>query len=115
MLRKSHSQTSLHLFSPALRTFINMEYKLVVLANKIDFISLEKAFSPLYSKTETMKWKMWSILMKHQWLFNRVNGRLKTFFVNYVIAPNWRKKRSMLEFPQHSFKQLYQQYIKNKV
>ncbi len=28
-----------------------MEHKLVVLANKINFISLEKAFSPLYSKT----------------------------------------------------------------
>ncbi len=68
----------------------------------------------MFSETETIKWKMWSILMKHQWLFNRVNGRLKTFFVNYVIAPNWRKKRSMLEFPQHSFKQLYQQYKRER-
>ncbi len=30
-----------------------MEHKLVVLANKIDFASLEKEFSPLYSKTGT--------------------------------------------------------------
>ncbi len=30
-----------------------MDHKLVVLANKINFISLEKAFSSLYSKTGT--------------------------------------------------------------
>ena len=53
MLGKSPVQNQKNLFQPLLCEFINMNHKLVLLANQIKWTQMEKEFVPLYSKTGT--------------------------------------------------------------
>lgn len=53
MLGKSPVQEQSSLFQPLLKEFINMQHQLVLLSEKIDWKSLEREFTPLYSTTGT--------------------------------------------------------------
>lgn len=48
MLKKIPKQPQLEMFKTVLTSFINPQHELCLLANKIDWVSLEKEFEPLY-------------------------------------------------------------------
>jgi IS5 family transposase len=50
MLKKLPSQPQLEMYKTVLVSFINQEHELCLLAKKIDWVSLEKEFAPLYAK-----------------------------------------------------------------
>jgi IS5 family transposase len=49
MLKKLPSQPQLEIFKTVLASFINPQHELCLLAEKIDWESMEKAFAPLYA------------------------------------------------------------------
>ena len=51
MIGKSRSQNQQNLFKPLLNEFINLNHKLALLADKIDWKYFEDAFSEYYSNT----------------------------------------------------------------
>jgi len=51
MIGKSPNQNQMNLFQPLLKEFIDMNHKMVLLANKIDWTYFEKEFSEFYSNT----------------------------------------------------------------
>jgi len=53
MLGKSPNQNQKNLFQPLLNDFINLQHKLVLLSDKMDWDYFEKEFLPLYSNTGT--------------------------------------------------------------
>jgi transposase, IS5 family len=50
MLKKLPSQPQLEMYKTVLVSFINPEHELCLLAKKIDWVSLEKEFAPLYAE-----------------------------------------------------------------
>lgn len=60
---------------------------------------------------EKIAWKFWKKAMLHRKLMNAANGKTKRLVVNGLVK-DWKKHRSNLQFPQHSFNQQWQQHKK---